>query len=94
MSVLRYNIVSDKKPYKPREEYLKNFFSNVKRGLQPVNSNGEESTIITGKATQDSSAKVNKSKGGQKRKVKSVDSGSPKKKTKSEDKIKGHKFSS
>ena len=92
MSVLRYNIVSDKKAFKPREEYLKNFFSNVKKGLQPVNVNGEESTIITGKARQESSGKV-RSKGGQKRKVKSDDNSEPKKKPKSEDKIKGHKFS-
>ena len=90
MSVLRYNIVSDKKPYKPREEHLRTFFANIKKGNQPVNSVSD--TLITDKATSDI-GRIEQKKG-LKRKVSSTSR--PKKKTKKVDaiekKIKKHKF--
>jgi hypothetical protein len=104
MSVLRYNVVSDKRPYRPREEHLRNFFANVRRGSQPVD-NSTEATLMTERATNDQSVTIRKPKTGvktstRKRPQKDKDKGKDKtkdsvkttKKSKAEDKINGHKF--
>jgi hypothetical protein len=94
MSVLRYNIVSDKKPFKAREEYLKRFFANVKRGTQPVSSNSEESTIITDRATSSGADDRSARKRVKRNKIdKSDKSEKTVGKGKKEDKIDKHKFS-
>jgi hypothetical protein len=92
MSVLRYNIVSDKKPYKPREEHLRNFFSNIRKGYQPVDSSSGSATLITDKATSDVGRAVQKKTKKRKAAKDSRGEGPKKKKERLESKIEKHKF--
>ena len=91
MSVLRYNVVSDKKPYKPREEHLRNFFSNIKKGYQAVDSSSGGGTLITDKATTNDVGRIEQKKS-KKRKAPSGGERGTKKKERLESKIKKHKF--
>ena len=104
MSVLRYNVVSDQRPFRAREAHLKRFFTNVRKGVQPIDPKEDSSTLISTKAACDGGcgAKPQKRKYNKKPVKKSSgeddsdsDKGSKKKKAKVvEDNIKKHKFSS
>jgi hypothetical protein len=89
MSVLRYNVVSDKKPYRPNEEHLRSFCNNVRRETRPIEST-EESTLVSERATAD--VADNKGRGGGKVKRSKTKRKTPTKKVKPDDKINGHKF--
>jgi hypothetical protein len=91
MSVLRYNIVKNQKPYRARETHLRDFFKKLRQGLQPVDPREEESTLITARATTDALNPKAKRKY-KKNPVKKETGGKSVDTSKVEDKIKNHKF--
>ena len=56
MSLLRYNIVSGQRAYRPSDKHLKNFFDSIREGRRPIDQSQDESTVLTDTAQVSSGA--------------------------------------